>query len=301
MSMKTKTGELPAVRVDIPEWAALQRARRRLETMQSITGRLATIAGACAAAGGMFTTVLDGWTLLADGALTLAGLVTLRLWRPSGLQKATASALYLIPGVSLGVLLAGQWVTPNMHPVWSAVEATGLLVWTVGTWVARPAEAGRRMLAPRSRPVLSTEPGTAVVMPASQNPYARWWAQHAAVKGVAPGTVLEDVRPVGGRGLRAVIRSTIPGKPVPDVPIKTLSALMDVPEEDISITAVPGRGAGVRLLTVGQTEGEAGQDAATVWEQRIAPVAMPGAVLTGMRVGRPAVLARQEQGEEGES
>lgn len=85
--------------------------------------------------------------------------------------------------------------------------------------------------------------------------------------------------------MRAVIRSTVPGKPVPDISVKSLSALMDVPEEDIAIGGVPGRGAGVRLLTIGQESGD--EDLATAWSTHIAPAAMPGAILTGVRVGRP--------------
>jgi hypothetical protein len=121
---------------------------------------------------------------------------------------------------------------------------------------------------------------------AGDHPAAQWWAQHVAIDGgPAPATVLDDVERTGERSMRAVIRSAVPGRPVPDVSIRHLSALMDVPEDLISITAVPGRGAGVRRLTVGTPD--AGTDLATVWTQRIAPVAMPGAVLTGVRVGRP--------------
>ncbi|GLW22845.1 hypothetical protein Mame01_28880 [Microbispora amethystogenes] len=43
-----------------------------------------------------------------------------------------------------------------------------------------------------------------------------------------------------------VIRSAVTGRPVPDVFIRNLSALMDVPEDLIDIGPVPGRGAGVR-------------------------------------------------------
>ncbi|WP_133306024.1 hypothetical protein [Microbispora triticiradicis] len=67
--------------------------------------------------------------------------------------------------------------------------------------------------------------------------------------------------------------------------IRNLSALMDVPEDLIDIGPVPGRGAGVRRLTIGTPDLHS--DPATVWAQRIAPLAMPGAVLTSVRIGRP--------------
>ncbi|MET8866553.1 hypothetical protein ABZW11_26745 [Nonomuraea sp. NPDC004580] len=280
---KPKAGDLPAVRVDIPAWAAVVRARRRLEAVQSATGRVATLAGAAAVAVGMFTPALSGWSLLADAALTLAGLATLRLWRPEGLQRATASVLYLMPGASLGVLLAGQHFTPDLHPVWATVEAAALLTWTVGTWVVRPAQAGRHMLAPPPPRSVELAPAAQVV---SDHPLAHWWARLVAVKdGPAPDTALDQIERTGERSMRAIIRSTVPGKPVPDISIKSLSALMDVPEEDIAIGGVPGRGAGVRLLTIGREGGD--DDLATAWSTRIAPAAMPGAILTGVRVGRP--------------
>ncbi|MFI6503702.1 hypothetical protein [Nonomuraea typhae] len=277
---------LPPVDVQRPYSPKLERASRRWQAVRSASGRAATLAGACAAAAGLFTGELTGWALLADAALTACGLAGLRLWKPDGQQKATASVLYLIPGVSLAALLIAERMVAGIH--WA--EALALAVWTAGTWVVRPAEAARRMLTP-SRPPAPPADMTPVPVVACDHPAARWWAQHVAVEGgAAPGTLLDEVTRTGEHSMRAVIRAGIPGQPVPDISIKRLSALMDVPEEKIDIDGVPGRGAGRRRLSIG-TPDETTEDPATVWAQRIAPAAMPGAVLTGVRVGRPAAAA----------
>lgn len=279
-----RTAAPPLVKVDVqvPEWPALDKARRRLDAVRGATGRVATLAGASAAAVGLFTGDVTGWSLLATGALTLAGLGSLRLWQPDGHQKATATALYLMPGTGLAALLVAEQMVPGIHPA----EALALLTWTTATVALRPARLGRRLLSPPpSRTLAVVEDATPQVV--CDHPAARWWARTVAVKGgPAPATALEDIERTGEQAMRAIIRSTIPGKPVPTISVKDLSALMDTPEDEISIGPVPGRGAGVRLLTVGQPD-EA-RDPATVWATRIAPLAMPGAVLTGVRSGRPA-------------
>ncbi|WP_068929326.1 hypothetical protein [Planobispora rosea] len=167
----------------------------------------------------------------------------------------------------------------GIHPL----EALALAAWTVVTAFVRPARIARRMLAPPPAP----EPAAAVavVQEADAHPAAAWWATKAAVDGgSAPGTLLEDIERTGPAAMRAIIRCAVAGQPVPDISIRRLSALMDVPEDLISITPVPGRGAGVRRLTIGRPEEG---DPAAMWARRIAPAAMPGAVLTGVRIGRP--------------
>jgi hypothetical protein len=86
--------------------------------------------------------------------------------------------------------------------------------------------------------------------------------------------------------MTAIIRATTPGKPVPAISVRHLSALMDIPEDDIAITPVERRGAGVRRLTIGAPDAR-DADPSTVWAQTIAPLAMPNAVLTSVRVGKP--------------
>ncbi|NUR84357.1 MAG: hypothetical protein HOY71_09755, partial [Nonomuraea sp.] len=120
----------------------------------------------------------------------------------------------------------------------------------------------------------------------SDHPAARWWAVKAAIEGgVAPGTVLDDVEATGSKSMRAVIRAAAPGEPVPDIAVRRLSALMDVPEDEIAIDPVPGRGAGVRLLKVGNPDEV--DDLQTRWAKQVAPKGMPGTVLTENQVGTP--------------
>ncbi|MFI7468670.1 hypothetical protein [Nonomuraea sp. NPDC049646] len=279
MTRSTAPQPLAQVDVTVPESLAMRKARLRVDAFRTSVGRVATLAGAAAATAGMFTGDVTGMSLVADAALTLTGLATLRLWKPDGHQKATASVLYLVPGVSLAALLVGERVIPGINPA----EALALTVWTVGTWVTQPARLARRLLSPPlPAPATALVPAAEVV---DGHPAARWWAWHVAVEdGAAPGTALQDVERTGEASIRAIIRSTIPGQPVPDISKRRLSALMDVPEDDIDIAPVPGRGAGVRLLKVGQPD-EA-TDPAAVWAKRIAPLAMPGATLTSVRSGR---------------
>ncbi|WP_119931815.1 hypothetical protein [Bailinhaonella thermotolerans] len=276
---------LPPVDAVIQQWPAVATARRRLDAVRDVTGRAATLAGAAAAAAGLVTDA-TGAALLADAALTGAGLATLRLWRPDGHQKATASVLYLMPGTGLAALLLAERLVTGIH--WG--EALALTAWTAATWILRPARLARRMMSPPPPPAPTPAPAPAAV---DGHPVARWWAQNVALDGgAAPGTVLEEIEQTGTASMRAVIRSAATGHPVPDISIRRLSALMDIPEEEIGIGPVPGRGAGLRRLTIGTADQH--QDPATVWAQRIAPAAMPGAVLTGVRVGRPGDPAAGE-------
>ncbi|MFE3933752.1 hypothetical protein ACFXPJ_08130, partial [Streptomyces goshikiensis] len=111
---------------------------------------------------------------------------------------------------------------------------------------------------------------------------ARWWGERFAVEGgVAPGTVLLEHRQVGEQCLALVIGAQTRGQPVPEISRPGLSAELDLPEELIDIGPVPGRGAGVRLLVLGQRPaagaGMVDSDA-EVWAE-IAATAMPGVEL----------------------
>lgn len=270
---------LSALEIELPAWPAVDRARRRLDAVRSATGHVATAVGATAAAIGLFTPAVAGESLLATAVLSCAGLATLRLWKPDGHQKATATVMYLAPGVCLSALLLAEQMVAGIH--WG--EALALAAWTVGTGLMRPARLARQMLCPPPPPVVDLAPVDDMV---DGHPAARWWAQRVAVDGgAAPDTVLEGIEQTGALSMRAIIRSVLAGRPVPEVSVKNLSALMDVPEDQIKIGIVPGRGASVRLLTIGKPEEE--HNPAAIWAQRIAPAAMPGAVLTGVRVGRP--------------
>ncbi|MFE1713191.1 hypothetical protein ACFW82_24525, partial [Streptomyces sp. NPDC058728] len=194
-------------------------------------------------------------------------------------QAKTAMTLYAAPGVSLLVVLAAERIVPGFH--WG--EGLAVALWSAGTWWLRPARAARHMLVPPLPPVRQADVAETEA-PAHDHPAAQWWAERIAVEGgAAPGTLLEDIEQTGERSMRAVIRSAAPGEPVPDIAKRRLSALMDIPEEQIVVGPVPGRGASVRLLTVGTAD--TALDAHTVWATRIAPLAMPGAVITEINFG----------------
>ncbi|MEU4410797.1 hypothetical protein AB0F88_40355 [Streptosporangium sp. NPDC023963] len=269
---------LPPLEVELPDWPAVQRARRRVDAVRSGTGRVATVAGVALGGSGLLADqATTGLGLAVVATTTAAGLVTLRAWRPAGHQRATASVLYLMPGTGLtGLLLMERLIT---GPHWS--EALALTVWATATWALRPARMARRMLCPPPAPAPTVE--VALAEEVDEHPAARWWAERVAVDGgAAPGTLLGDIEQTGEKSMRAVIRSADPTQPVPDISTKRLSALMDVPEDEIDIRGVSGRGAGLRQLSIGPDE-IAIDDPVTYWEKKIAPKAMPGTRLAGVR------------------
>ncbi|MCM1943687.1 hypothetical protein NC239_36470 [Streptomyces sp. G3] len=257
-------------------------ARRRIDTARSHAGRVATAAGTAAATAGLFTPEVFGESLLATAAATGAGLVLLPTGRSEGHQRATSVVMYLTPGVSLTGVLIAERIVSGLH--WG--EALAVALWSAGTWWLRPARAARHMLVPPLPPLPKQPTGDLVPeQPVYAHPAAQWWAERAAVEGgAAPATVLEDIERTGENAMKAVIRAAVPGEPVPDISVRRLSALMDVPQDLITLGPVPGRGASVQLLTVG-TADEA-KDARTVWATRIAPLAMPGATITEINFGR---------------
>lgn len=265
---------------DVEAWPAYHRARYQLSRVQDITGRVCTAAGAVVAGIGMLVPAVAGPGLAAAAAATAAGLVTLRAWRPDGVTRATASAMYAMPGAGLCGLLA--WEALAAAPHWGM--AAGLLTWVTGTWAVRPAQAARRMLAgPPPAPAVPA-PASAEVIPVDeQDAAARWWAENVAVGGgAAPGTVLREAEPYGD-GVRAIVASAQPGA-VPEIRTAALSALLDVPEDAIRVTPVPGRGAGMRMITIGYG-GDEEMTPAEVWRTQIAPAAMPNSRLVEVRQG----------------
>ncbi|GAA4155073.1 hypothetical protein [Actinomadura keratinilytica] len=260
--------------------------RRRVDVVRSCTGRVATVAGAVAAGAVVAAPGALPVALLGTAVVTAAGAGILRLQMPhSGHQKATATVLYAVPGVTLSALLIGERIAAEA--VWwggtRPLQILAVAVWAAGTWLLRPARVARRMATAPPPPAPEVVPAAHI----DAHPAARWWAERAAREGgPAAGTVLEGIERTGERGMTAIIRATTDGEPVPEISIRRLSALMDIPEDEISIKPVPGRGAGVRRLTIG-TADPAAADPTTVWAERIAPLAMPDAVLTDIRVGTP--------------
>lgn len=259
----------------------LDKARRHIETTRGRVGRVATAAGTAAATAGLFTPAVTGESILATAAATGAGWLFLPTRRAQGHQRIVVRVMYLAPGVSLAGVLLAERVVSGLH--WGEALAVGL--WSAGAWWLRPSRAARHMLVPPLEPIEETGDVVVAEPETHAHPAAQWWAERAAIEnGAAPGTLLEDIEQTGPQAMQAVIRSAAPGEPVPDIAVRRLSALMDVPQDLISIGPVPGRGASVQLLTVGQADESA--DAKTIWAQRIAPVAMPGATITAINFGR---------------
>jgi hypothetical protein len=296
----------------------LDTGRRRLDTARSYTGRAATVLGAGAATTGLFTQGLYGESLLATAAATGLGVAVLPTWKAvkfkevkvrtehhNGFsvstekepthQARTARLLYAAPGAALLGILTAEQIVPGFH--WG--EALALAVWSAGTWWLRPGRAARHMLVPPLPPLETT--GDLVVQEqpdvGHDHPAAQWWAEQVGVEGgIVPGTVLEDITRTGEQAMRGIIRAVVPGQPVPpikDTEISRLSALMDVPEDLIKVGPVPGRGASVRQLAIGEPDAGA-LDAETFWATRIAPLAMPGARIAAINFGRMTVDMTKE-------
>ncbi|MFD7510010.1 hypothetical protein ACFV5N_11805 [Streptomyces sp. NPDC059853] len=261
------------------------RVARAAETVRNRTGRLATVVGAGGLAASLLTGEMVGVTVLATVTATGAGLVTVGLKEADRAVRGIAAALYATPGVTLLGILTAVRLVDGVH-LWEVAAVAG---WAAATWWLRPARAARELLAERielpvPEEVLEAEPEQQLVVEQvpETHPLARWWQEQIAAEGgVAPHTRLVDPQQVGPGAMRAVITSTIPGEPVPDISIPRLSARMDFPADQIRIGPVPGRGAGVQLLTVGDAPApvlDPAQAAAREWEA-IAAAAMPGTAL----------------------
>lgn len=270
------------------------RAYDRLAEFGAGMGRVLTVAGGAIAGSGLLAPGAAGLAAAGTVGATAAGLGILWLSSPPDLpgpERATAGVMYATPGIGLTAILTAECLAA--HFGWTgftalAVQAVSVLVWTAATWLSRLPRRARRMLSPQ-RPQTLTDAAemTADIFNTGGphvDPAAAEWARKAAIPGgLAPNTALENIEETGPGSMRAIICSTIPGEPVPDISIKRLSALADIDEDLITIGPVPGRGAGVRLLTIGRPAAAA--DPAAIWARDIAPKAMPGTTLIDIRVG----------------
>jgi hypothetical protein len=234
---------------------------------------VATAAGGAALVAGLFTGDLTGATFLATVAATGGGLVTASFGEHNIVVRATASTLYAAPGVSLLAVLAAERIAAGLN-LW---EVAAVALWTAGTWVLRPARLARRLLGQQATPAPVHEqpapPPTVVEQVVEEkHPLARWWAENVATD-IAPKTRLADPERTSPTSMRGVITSTVQGEPVPPIDIDRLSARMDIQRDLINVTPVPGRGAGVQLLTVGTAPMALTPE--QEW-QEIARAAMPG-------------------------
>ncbi|MEU3520651.1 hypothetical protein ABZ770_36260 [Streptomyces sp. NPDC006654] len=259
--------------------------RGRFALARNAFGRVATVAGTGALATGTLTHDFYGPSVLA--ALGCAGWGALwSLTLPRNAAGNTAMGLYMSPPVSMAALLTAQRIVPGIDWYWQLLADAG---WTALVLYVRPARLARVLVGREKSLTPEAIEQTQVLLAADtdqagpQHPMAAYWAQHVAIEGgAAPNTVLEQIERTGEESMTAVIRSTLPGKPVPKIDLLELSAAINWPEDDIAITPVPRQGAGVRRLTVGQAPEEA-LDIYTAWEKLIAPKGMPSTVITAIR------------------
>ncbi|MEU9157970.1 hypothetical protein AB0D59_47470 [Streptomyces sp. NPDC048417] len=259
--------------------------RGRFALARNAFGRVATVAGTGALATGTFTHDFYGPSVLT--ALGCAGWGALwSLTLPRNAAGNTAMGLYLAPSASMAVLLTAQRIVPGIDWYWQLLADAG---WSAAVLYVRPARLARVLVGREKSLTPEAIEQTQVLLAADtdqagpQHPMAAYWAQHVAIEGgAAPNTVLEQIERTGEESMTAVIRSTLPGKPVPKIDLLELSAAINWPEDDIAITPVPKQGAGVRRLTVGQAPEEA-LDIYTAWEKLIAPKGMPSTVITAIR------------------
>ncbi|MGW3200093.1 hypothetical protein ACWDBD_37115 [Streptomyces sp. NPDC001118] len=260
-------------------------------------GRIATVAGAAVLTGGLHTDITLPGVVAAVGAAGLGLATNIKILRSPDAVKATAIAVYAAPHAGCAAVLTGEFLAPD-GTVSVLVQAGVVVLWTGATWLLRPGLLARRIaneataqeIAEAAKEEETDTEADETAVPARTDyasPEARWWAEEIAGEdGIAPGTVLLEHQQVTERCVAAVIGSVTRGMPVavPDNFTARMSALLDMPEELIEFGPVPGRGAGVRLLVLGERPQPAEVEAKTsssdeeTWAE-IAAVAMPGVEL----------------------
>ncbi|MFJ6889843.1 hypothetical protein ACIQRC_34055 [Streptomyces californicus] len=263
-----------------------------LARVRGAVGRTATAAGALVLAGGLGSDIFTLPGATAAAVTAGVGLASnLKVVRAPESVRWTAISLYAAPHTGYAVILITERLTDSTAA--TLVQAGGIALWTAATWMLRPGltareladEAHAQELADAAKAVEETAVEPAA--PEYDSPAARWWGETFAVDGgLAPGTVLLDHQQVSDQCVALIIGTQKRGQPVPDISKPGLSAELDLPEEQIDIGPVPGRGAGVRLLVLGQrpvaeaeVEAEVVVDSdAAVWAE-IAATAMPGVEL----------------------
>ncbi|MDX3516123.1 hypothetical protein PV755_45760 [Streptomyces caniscabiei] len=257
--------------------------------MRATVGRAATVAGAVVLTGGLSN---DAFTLPGTLAVVAAAGVGLaanpKVWRAPAAARWTAISIYAAPHAGCAALLVGERLAPDGAASFF-VQAAAAALWTGATWLLRPGLTAREFVDEALAQALAEaekaeEAPAEPLAPTYDSPQARWWGERFAIEGgVAPGTVLLQHEQVSEQCLALVIGAQKRGQPVPDISKPGLSAELDLPEELIDIGPVPGRGAGVRLLVLGQRPtaepgAGPGDSDAEVWAE-IAATAMPGVEL----------------------
>lgn len=251
--------------------------RTYIDTVRGRIGRVATAAGAATLTAGLFTDAVTQPSLtVALGAALLGVGFSPRLMAAHEKVKPVAMMVYASPHAGMAGILVAERVASG--DVARLVEAGAVAAWTAGVWWLRPASLAKRIARARPAAEAITQPQEAAPAAVDQvptDPAARWWAENVAREGgIAPGTCVIATQRIDADRTAAVIAATNPGEPVPEISITRLSALMDIPEELISIDPIPGRGAGLRMLTVGKKR----EAPADTWTE-ISRSALPGVEL----------------------
>ncbi|WP_405539181.1 hypothetical protein [Streptomyces antimycoticus] len=247
--------------------------RTYIDTARARIGRVATTAGSAALTAGLFTdaVTLPGLTAAVGTALLGVGFSP-RLMAAHEKVKPVAMMVYASPHAGMAAILVAERVASG--GVARLMEAGAATAWTAGVWWIRPASLAKRIAKPWPANEQIQEAAPAVAQELA-DPAARWWAENVAREGgIAPGTRLVATQRIDADRKAAVIAATTPGEPVPEISITRLSALTDIPEDKISIDPIPGRGAGLRMLTIGKKRGAS----ADTWTE-IARSALPGVEL----------------------
>ncbi|MEU6175843.1 hypothetical protein ABZ832_28540 [Streptantibioticus parmotrematis] len=272
--------------------SAIDTAQRAGSALALGVGRIATVAGAGAAGIGLFTDQPIAPALVATLALGATGaFLSPRLTSAHTHKRPIATFLYLTPHGLLSSILTAELVATSPHA--RVIEGGALLLWTAGVWWLRPAALGKRVAqwhhpaepAPAEDDVTdggqkaAVEAAVAVAADQPATPPARWWELHAAKDGgAAPDTTIIGIERIeDGRRVAVALGSKTAGEPVPEIKLRRLSALMNLPVSLLEIQDIPGYGAGVAMLLIGPKP-EAPLADQDVWAE-ISRSALPGVEL----------------------
>lgn len=273
--------------------SAIDTAQRAGTSLALGAGRLATLTGAGAAAAGLTTEHPIVPTLIATAVLGAAGAFSPRMLTAHPRKRPIATLIYLTPHGFLSSILIAELAATGPHA--HLIEGGATLLWTAGVWCLRPAALGKRIA--RWNTGIEPEPidgedqavdddaiqaEVAVTADLPSDPAARWWALNAATDGgVAPDTTIIGIERIeDGRRVAVAFGSKTPGEPVPEIKLRRLSALMNLPVSLLELQDIPGYGAGVAMLLIGpQPEASAVDE--DLWSE-IGRSALPGVQLVEM-------------------
>ncbi|GGP84052.1 hypothetical protein ACWDY7_32235 [Streptomyces calvus] len=268
--------------------SAIDTAQRAGSALALGVGRIATIAGAGAAGAGLFIDQPTVPALVTTVALGVGGaFLSPRLVTSHPQKRPIATFLYLTPHGFLSSILIAELVATSTQA--RLIEGGAVLLWTAGVWWLRPAALGKRVakwnIDPEPEVAEETDGGeepsaeVAVAEDLPDDPAARWWAIHAAKDGgVAPDTTIIGIERIeDGRRVAVALGSKTPGEPVPEIKLRRLSALMNLPVSLLEVQDIPGYGAGVAMLLIGPKP-EASIADEDVWAE-ISRTALPGVQL----------------------